>query len=606
MQPDNIELLPSKPYKLPLIWKRIILIFVLFFTALGGFAWYINLHWRPFLTRQIQDAISTSTDSLYHISFKEISVNILTGSAKLKDISFNPDTQVYNKLILLGKAPKHLFRVEVSDLMLNRVSPWKVYFHKALVLKSIVIEKPVLEMIYQKSGISQDTVMDNRNAYQRFSKYLKSIQVESIILQDADFKYIDKSALSNQVTAIKNLNFRISGLMIDSASQNDKTKLYYTRDISVSLSDYSYRSPNGMYDLKLKEFTASTAGKYAKINGFMVTPRYGPMEFSRKLKERKERYSVRLDEVLLENINYRMFNSQRKLKASKLSISNGVASVFLNTELLDNKDARVKKLPQKALQDFNLNTHIDSVAINNVQVSYSEYNTESLRMGTIYFNGINGNLLNVTNDSAALKMNHFCKANLTCLLMARGRLNLNVNFDLTDKNSAFSYSGELGLLKVSVLNPAIKPLALVEIRSGIVKDMLFDGKGDIFGNKGKVAVRYTHLKVKLLQKNKKDSRLTKMNIATMAANIMILDGENPSPGKKMRIGYYHFKRPANASFFNMLWRGLFIGIKESVGLDEATQLKIAAKLREMKIEKAKREVRREEKMKRKEERKSRR
>ena len=86
------------------------------------------------------------------------------------------------------------------------------------------------------------------------------------------------------------------------------------------------------------------------------------MEFSRKLKERKERYSVRLDEVLLENINYRMFNSQRKLKASKLSISNGVASVFLNTEFLDNKNARVKKLPQKALQDFNLNTQIDSVA----------------------------------------------------------------------------------------------------------------------------------------------------------------------------------------------------------------------------------------------------
>ncbi|WP_026897124.1 hypothetical protein [Daejeonella oryzae] len=572
---------------------------IVLFSALAAFAYYINSHWRPFLTQQIQEAISTSTDSLYHISFKKINVNVLTGSASLKGISFNPDTLIYQKLIKQGKAPKHLYRVEVSKLELNRLNPWKVYFQKSLILKSIIIENPAVDMIYQKTDIPQDTVMDNRSAYLRLSKYLKSIDVESILFRDADFKYIDKSAPRRQVTSLKNFNIRISGLLIDSMSQYDKSKLYYTKDISVSLRDYSYRTSDNMYDLKLKEFTASTSHKYAKLKGFRIVPRYGAMEFSKIATDRKQRYSVRVDEAFLENINYRMFNSQRKLRASKLSISNSMMSVFVNTEIKESGTKSIKKLPQKALQDFDLTTWLDTVALNNIQINYSEYNAESQRRGTVHFNEIEGNLYNISNDSAALKINHFCKASITCLLMARGRLDLNVNFDLSDKNSAFTYRGKLGLMKPQVLNKAIKPLALVEIRSGLIKDMIFDGSGDIYKNKGKVALRYNGLKVKLLQKKEGDSRLKTMNIATMAANILILKSDNPSYSEKLRVASYQYMRPPDASFFNMLWKGLFMGIQETVGLDEKTQQMIAAKMKQYQKEKIQRDKRRRERSERK-------
>ena len=599
----NREIL-SHP-KFPFIWKLIILYTALFLLVLTAFAWYINMHWRPFISQQIQEAVLTSTDSLYKITYKNIDINILTGSATLEEISLNPDTQVYSQLITMGKAPRHLFKIKVAQLNLNNVRPWKVYFQKALTLKSIIVENPELEMIYQQTTSPQDTLMDKRSAYQRLSKYLRSIKVESIIFKDADFKYVDKSALNRQITPLKNLNIHISGLLIDSLSQYDKTKFFYTRDISVSLYDYTYQSQDKMYDFKLEEFTASTAKKYVMLKGFNVIPRYEPMEFSKKFTERRERYSMRFDEVLLENINYRMFINQRKLKATKLTVSNSLISVFLNSQLPKSTQNKMDKFPQRMLQNFNLNTLVDTVSINNMQLRYSEFNPVSQRIGTIYFNEIKGNLLNLTNDPASLRKNHHCKAEFTCLLMARGRLNLSLDFNLRDKNSTFSYQGMLGILKLPVLNRVIKPLALVEIRSGLIKDMVFNGAGNANGNNGKLALRYTNLKIKLLQKNENDTRLKTMSIATMAANILVLEGDNPSAGQKLRIGYYNYKRPYNASFFSLLWKGLFVGIQESVGLDEKTQRKIVAKMKQFKSEKFEREQRKTDRSERREKREKR-
>ncbi|MEO8795558.1 MAG: hypothetical protein ABI390_08825 [Daejeonella sp.] len=592
----------NKRYQLPLVWKRFLIVLIILISILSVFAFYINLKWRPFLTKQIEEAISTSTDNLYHIHFKKISVNILTGSASLRGIQFTPDLKVYETLIKKGKAPRHLFRISVTNLNLNRINPWKVYFNRDLDAGSIVINRPNVDMIYRKIDTPQDTVMDNRSAYERLSKYLKSIKIQSIAFRDADFRYIDKDARREKITGLKNLNINITGLLIDSASQYDKSKFYYTKDISIRLRDYKYQSPDSLYNYSLQELTASTSKKSARVLGFRIVPRYSAMAFSKKAKKRVERFSIRLDEVSLENINYRLFTNQRKLVASKLRVSNSAVYVFLNTAMKASDEKKIVKLPQQALRDFNLTTLIDTVELNKIRINYSEYNKQSQRRGSIFFNELSGKILNVTNDSTALMKNHFCNAELTCLLMARGRFNFNVNFDLTDPGSAFNYKGNVGFLKMSYLNTATKPLALIEIGAGVVREMEFSGTGNDLGNNGELIIKYNNLKIKILEKSETSSRLKTKNLATMAANILVLESENPSYEGNLRVGRYNYQRGENVSFFNMLWKGIFIGIQQSVGLDEKTQREIKLKLEQLKREKIQRDKRRLDRMIRKEKR----
>src|SRR5690606_22816533 len=103
-----------------------------------------------------------------------------------------------------------------------------------------------------------------------------------------------------------------------------------------------------------------------------LVPRYGEMEFSQRFEVQKDRYSVDAGELQLNNIDYRMLNSQRRLIASDLDIRQAELSIFLNREMPDSLRNRGLNFPQLSLQRFKLDTRIDTVLIHDSRISYSE------------------------------------------------------------------------------------------------------------------------------------------------------------------------------------------------------------------------------------------
>ncbi|HYK77152.1 MAG TPA: hypothetical protein VEV16_09250 [Daejeonella sp.] len=599
-KPKNLQ---DKPRNLKhrKVWKGVLLGVFLLLCGMVSAMVYVNLHWKSFLRAQIQQAITTSTDSLYLVSFKDVNINILTGNVNLRQIVFKPDMRIYQKFMQQGIAPPHLYRVEVAALKLA-VHPLRVYSQKSLEIKSLEIDKPTIQMVYQRMAGAKDTliILDERTAYQRLSPYLKSIKVNHIVFKDVDFKYIDKSVKQNQITGLKNLYIEITDLLIDSASQFDRSRFYYTKNIFVRLRDYELPTPNKRYHIKLKEFTASTGNRYASLNGLLVVPNYNGTEFFEKFG--RDRYSMRFDNILLDQVNFKEFITQRRLNASKLSVSNSNVEIYHHQTSSSTKfQGREAVFPQVALQRFRVDTHIDTVWINNGRVSYTEYNPVAGGKGSIVFNKIQGTLVNVSNEAATIQKNQFCKANLTALLMNRGRLNVRMSFNLADPDGAFTYSGNVGFMNLHVFNSLTRPLALLEFRSGIINKMNFTGQGNRLGVRGNLDVNYESLKVNLLKKSVVGT-FTKLGLESMMANILILKDDNPSPGEALRITPFFYHRSLQDSFFKMIWRGFLMGLKENAGLDLKTEEKIAHEREKFKEKKAQRQERRNERIKKRQER----
>src|SRR5690606_1102647 len=170
------------------VWNWIEGIMLLLVTLIAAVLFYLSRHWKPVLTSEIKQIVLNSTDSLYSIDFDDIDINLLTGNVSVRNIVFKSDSAVYKKLEQNFRAPKHLFEIEVSWLILNRVHPWKTYFDRELQMKSIIITTPVIRVIYEKNSRTDSLETDTRTAYQRLSKYLKSVKVEKVVFSDADFK----------------------------------------------------------------------------------------------------------------------------------------------------------------------------------------------------------------------------------------------------------------------------------------------------------------------------------------------------------------------------------------------------------------------------------
>ena len=190
--------------------------------------------------------------------------------------------------------------------------------------------------------------------------------------------------------------------------------------------------------------------------------------------------------------------------------------------------------------------------------------------------------------------------------MGKGRLNVQGRFDLIAADAAFTYSGNLGAMDAQRLNPVIKPLTLIEIKSGFINKMNFSGKGNIKKATGNIAFYYKGLNVALLRKDTNATRLKRKSLVSIMANALIVKNENPIPGEHLRTVLFNVQRPVDASFFNLMWRGILYGIMETIGFGEETQKKMQVVIKQKRIEKVERIGRREDRKMKRDERRAKR
>jgi hypothetical protein len=590
----------ATPKKKHRILKWVIAIVGLLILLAGGVAWYVNLKWKPLLTSAIQDALIDASDSLYTVKFSDIQVNILSGSAIIDSIEITPNLDVYEKMKAKRDAPENIFSLKVFKLSLKNIRPLKIYQQKKLDIKNITIQNPELSVYYTKLNNQIQKKDDNRTPFERIKKSLKELKIASIFLTDVKFKYIDQSYKEPKITVFDQMNIRLNDILVDSLSHLDSSRIFSTKDIIAEINNYSYPTADSLYHINIKHAFVSSQKRQLSISGIQLLPRLGEMEFAAQFKRQQERYKLTFDSVVLNNINFHQLIDRRRLKSSNVTLSNGELAVFLNRAKPPKLIDKGVNFPHLALQRLKWDIIADTVVIKNTNIAYAEYNPKTDAKGTVYFNNLNGRIFHVTNDSAYLQKDYTADAYLQTYLMGKGRIDIHIAFNLVDKKGAFSYDGTLGPMSFTTLNRLTKPMAMLATKSGEVQGMEFNIKGNVDGAKGRLVLRYTDLNVAIMKKGDHDN-LKKSGIISFLANALLVVNANPKGNDPIRVAYPSYERPHDASFFNLMWKAVFEGLKTSVGITKDKEESLKKRADQYKQNKSDRVKRKEERKKRREE-----
>lgn len=545
-------------------WKWVAGIFAALLLIGTGSGLYLYYKWKPILSEKIKVAVGNGSQGLYTLNFKDIHLNVLTGTASMDEAVLNPDTTVLSRLKKVGLAPANLFQVKVKKLQINHIGLLNAYFKKKVDIKSIVLDQPSINMIHYKMQKKKDSPKPELSLYQLLPEMIKSIQVHAIRIVNADFDYV-KGETSKPLNRIRKLNLNVKDLLIDSLSQFDTTRFYHTKDIGFELT--GYQSKDKMYLMKADTISGSATGKEIRIKGLKMIPLYPDLAFSRMSKYGKDRYDLNFSEITFSGVDFLRLNEEEIFHAKALKLGPAKVGIFLNREMppvpgLD----KGANFPHMALRKLILPATIDTLKLNDIDLAYTEYNPISQKKGTIYFQNLNGTIRNVTNDSLSLIKSNHAIANLNALVMKKTKIDIRIDFNLTDKNGAFSYSGATGPLNLTALNPVSVPLGLIEIESGQMQKVNFNFSANRNGSSGKVNFYYTDLKLKLLKEGENGEAPKKKGLLSFLANNLLVKDANPSKGEAARTANVTFKRSPAASFFNLLWKGVFVGMREAAGL----------------------------------------
>ncbi len=564
---------------------------------------YLNRQWRPILTNIIQNAIIDASDSLYRAEISNIKVNVFLGNVSFDEIHIYPDTTIYNLFITKRIAPENTFKLKINKLTLKNINPFKIYFDREIDMDDIIIREPELiveynKLRFQKKSI-EDTTTATKTMYQRINYLLNSIRIDYILLSDVNFQYIDKSISKTDptITAVKKLTIRLKDILIDSVAQYDTERFFTAKEISADLREYEYLTEDSLYKMRFERLQLSTLSKDVVVSKIGLIPRYGEMAFSNLFDAQKERYRLTLDSIKIEGLNYQALVDERFVYANKIRLVKPTLGVFLNRNKARVQIDKGKNFPILLLQKANWSIHTDIIEIRNGNISYTEYNPETESKGTIQFQNLRGNITNVTNDSSAVIKNNFATANFRTVVQQKGDLRIDFRFDLTDKAGGFTVNANLAPTPISAFNPVTRPLAKVIVSSGDIKSMNFTGRGNVNSINSTVQLNYSDLNVILL-KTDENNNLKRMGFVSVVANAMLIKRDNPEKNNALRVSNTTYKRVPNSSFFNMIWKGLFAGVKESLGVTQEQEAKMKEKAATLQTGKDKKEQRKQDRQER--------
>ncbi|MGY3052724.1 hypothetical protein ACVWYG_000920 [Pedobacter sp. UYEF25] len=530
-------------------------------------AFILSVKWKPLLTEKIKEGVYNGSHHLYTINFDKINLNLVTGSLALRNVTLTPNISVYDSLKIANVAPANIFEIKLAKLQLTRISILKAYFDKEVSLKEVVLENPSIKMTHNKVSKKPDSLKNDSTIYQKLSKTLKSVHVNTISIKDADFVYVDKSVASSGNTLLKHVDIKVDDFLLDSLSGRDSTRFFYTKNIGFQLIGYKSLSKDKMYTMKIDSIFGSTKSREITISNFKMIPMFKELAFARKYKVQKDRYDLTFGKIKFTNVDFLGLSSDQNIMADKLSLANAKVFVFMSRESpappgLD----KAKNFPQIALKKLRIPIKLDTINIKDLDVTYSEYSPASKKIGTVFFKNSNGSILNVTNDSLELAKNHHALVNLNTSLLGKSSLNLKIDFDLTAKDGAFSYSGNMGKFNMTGLNSLSVALGLVKIETGQIDKLSFNASGNTNLASGSLSMRYHNLKVELLSDDIDGKGTKKKGFLSFLANTLLVNDKNPKDGETPREATMSNTRIASASFFNLMWKTIFVGIKDIVGV----------------------------------------
>ena len=114
------------------------------------------------------------------------------------------------------------------------------------------------------------------------------------------------------------------------------------------------------------------------------------------------------------------------------------------------------------------------------------------------------------------------------------------------------------------LSSVSEPLGLFKIEDGKIEKLSFDFKGSDKKCSGPFTFLYDDLHISILKKGNEDGQQDKKGFLSFIANTFIIRKSNPGNDGDVRTVAASSERDIHKSFFNLIWKTLLDGFKQTV------------------------------------------
>ena len=542
--------------------KPLLIIAVIIVLILAGItAW--NLFKYKFIKGKIKSAVYEKTNGLYTIRYDKMDLDEVAGYLHVINLRIIPDTAMYRQLIAEKKNPPLLLELTIPELTIGGVKTPEAMLNKKVIGRRLLIDSATVNFYYAKAHPDTNSHATGQEMYQQLLGDLQEIQADTVDVSHVALSFTDIRNMEKTIEA-SGVSVHLRDVLVDSLHSNDSTRFFFARHVQVDGERGVVKNKPGTYFYHFDNFSFSNEGGLFSIKSIRIAPQLSEEKYAAFSKLQKDRFNVSLGNVSLKNINLRRL-METDIVADQLQIKEMNVKVYRDLSYPRDKKIRVGTFPQQLLMKLPLILSVKKLTIGDAFIEYKEKNPKSDYSGKVQFVHANAVISNVTNDPARIKANRNCVLDFNARFLDMAPMHAHLVMFLNDPNGKFTYSGSMEGFEASNLNVLMEPMGLAKIEKGQVNKVDFDFRGHNYGADGKLTLLYDDLKITLLKKDSSGDQLKKKKLASFIANI-IVKNSNPQGKKPVRVAEVHYIRDTNRSFFNLMWKSIYTGVKQTAGM----------------------------------------
>ncbi|KIC93477.1 hypothetical protein [Flavihumibacter solisilvae] len=548
--------------------KRLVII-ILVLAAVGTAVYFVARKYveSPDLARQLKERlvqlVAEKSNGLYQLSIGEINIDADNTSAVLKDIRLQTDSVLLGQLIENRVSPAVVYDFSLDNLIIKNVDILSFLNENSARLKTITVSGG--KLVIRRLGRGKDSVAvasePRHEVLKSVRRSLREVRIDTVHINDIDFRYVN---LKKQEQKLKKLHIDLYSIAIDSTALHDSTRIFFAKQIMVSMDSISLPVAKNMYRLSAEKLVLAAGEKrITTIHQLRFLPVSGKSLEALAAETGKQRdvFRLKVSDLTIHDFDYMALLEDSAIVAGSVILKKPVLQVFNDKSQQPPTESKVGKYPIQLLAKLPYGVRIPRVEIEQGSVTYQEKNEQGNDIGNISFDQVNGSVGPLRFSSAGT---FAVKAEFRARFMSRSPMHVRFDFPVS-RNGQFSVRARFDPFEVEQLNQAALPLGSMKLKEGKVTRLDFEIKGDNTSATGTTTMNYEGLKVEVMKSDDGED-YKKRGLLTLFANKFVLNKDN-KPGDRHKDTYTaSYKRVTTKSYFNLVWKTLFYGVKANTGV----------------------------------------
>lgn len=493
------------------------------------------------LKEELENQVLIQSDSSYSVKLEKLNISFWKRTVSADSFTVTPTNDL-----------EPIKSISASLIEIKGIKWWTLIFDQFASFGSITIENPFIE-IYSRP-LASNTFEPTASSGSSDSKL--ALSKFNFIIRNGKARLVEPSGR----TEVMLEEFSLMATEVDIPQVLDGSRLPFLKELVLTGKGLTWRLDEKLYRFEVGEFSFDRVKKNALAKNIALIPVLPRYEFSRIKGHSTDRIDLNIDMININDLNLDSLYIPR-IQIGKIEIGKGALTIFKNKTIDSKSSIGYRSLVAEEVRKIGAQVGIDSILINNFDVSYIEHKEGAKEPGSIFFKNISGAIYDFNTSGFPQFNDEILKMRVSTKFMNTSTLNLNVDYPLFNSNESHHVWGDLERLETSTVNSTLLHLAYVETKSGVINSLKFDFTADDRKAKGLLWLDYQDLALTFLKSDNPNDKDLGTRFKSLLANTIGINPDNTGDIEPKVIDYDWDQRKG---VFGYWWQSLLSGIQDTI------------------------------------------